>query len=237
MSGVEHDAELSGFGRQTVLGRLQGQGRQSGRRGRAACESRRCGPVGGGAVISAQFNDEAVRVRLHADGEIRSIFGVEHNSRHARGRLSHAHARQRGLTYVDGLANQCGSENGIVQIEVDAFRRHQAMHFVRHLIFHVDNDGASHGRRPVTKPSDFGQNGEFFRRGSGCVGCELRWVHQIVGNDLRCGRTWNKRRRRWFQCRGHFSDLGAVHLHAPPHAQREQRRYDDQSNHYAQPRP
>ncbi len=182
-------------------------------------------------VAGPQLNHDSIRIRFHTHRKIRALAGIEHHTRYARNRLRNPYSCQRHVAYVDGLPFQTVRQRGVVQVKINALWGHQAMHFIRRLVLHIDNHGAPHRRRPVADSGDLGQHRQLAfdrRRKRRPSAIHLDWIHQVIGC---CGNGGGRRR---IHRQGHIRRLArclAVVPHPEPYSSRKQSRHRHHDQH------
>ena len=87
------------------------------------------------------FNNQPVRVRPQADRKVGSSCGLKHHPAYALGRLRDTNSRQACVADLDRLAEHARRQRGIVQVNVNPFRRTQAVGFILNFALHIDDDG------------------------------------------------------------------------------------------------
>ena len=137
--------------------------------------------LGAGAGLRselANFDDQAIWIRLQAHGEIRCAIGFEHYASHSGNGLSDANAFEQRIVYGNHSIGKRGCKRGVVQVKINSLRFRKPMSFILDLILHIDHNRAGFGRRPMTDACDLGQH-------AGFLGCYRGRIAFVVG--LRCG--------------------------------------------------
>src|SRR4029077_1708338 len=105
-------------------------------------------------ILAMYINNEPVRVGQQESVVPREVVHFQHNSRASRLKFGNANLLQEAIVYVEGLADQGGSEFRVAQVEENSVRMRDALGTEFHFLLDIYGDSRVIGRGPVANPSD-----------------------------------------------------------------------------------
>ena len=85
-------------------------------------------------AVCPDFDNQPIRICLHADRKIGSVPGFKNHAAYARRRLRNPDTNQARITNFDTPGRQSGCEGGIVEVKINPFRITQAVGLILDLV-------------------------------------------------------------------------------------------------------